>query len=248
MSTEIIFLSLAVSVLGFAGLVKGMVGVGFPVVAMSILTVFMEPIVAVGLVSIPVLVTNGWQAFQAQNYAAVFSRFWALIITLVVGTWIGGLAVAQVNTNVLLGAIGAVAMLFSLFSVLSPNFNISSGQEKFFGPLTGAVAGVMGGLTTVHGPPVMMYLLALNLKKDEFVGTVGMIWLCGSVPMVIAYMYKGVLGPTEIAWSLLAIIPSCIGLYFGTLLRGKINQKAFKNLIIVALFIIGVNLLRRSII
>lgn len=247
MSTEIIFLSLSVSVLAFAGLVKGMVGVGFPVVAMSILTVFMEPIVAVGLVSIPVLATNGWQAFQAKNYTVVFRRFWPLILTLVVGTWIGGLAVAQVNTDVLLGAIGAVAVMFSLFSMLSPNLNICSGKEKFFGPLTGAIAGVMGGLTTVHGPPVMMYLLALNLKKDEFVGTIGMIWFCGSIPMVIAYMYKGVLGPTEIAWSLLAIIPSCLGLYFGTLLRGKINQEAFKNVIVVALFIIGANLLRRSI-
>ena len=44
MSAEIIILSLAVAVLTFAGLVKGMVGVGFPVVAMSILTVFMDRI------------------------------------------------------------------------------------------------------------------------------------------------------------------------------------------------------------
>jgi hypothetical protein len=247
MSAEIIILSLAVAVLTFAGLVKGMVGVGFPVVAMSILTVFMDPIVAVGLVSIPVLATNGWQAFKAKNYAVVFRRFWPLIVTLVVGTWIGGLAVAQVDTNVLLGAIGAVAVMFSLFSVLSPDLNVSSGSQKFFGPLTGVVAGVMGGLTTVHGPPVMMYLLALNLKKDEFVGTVGMIWFCGSIPMVIAYAYKGVLGPTEILWSLLAIIPSFSGLYFGSLLRDKINQKVFKNVMIAVLFIIGVNLIRRSI-
>jgi hypothetical protein len=247
MSAEIIILSLTVAVLTFAGLVKGMVGVGFPVVAMSILTVFIEPIVAVGIVSIPVLATNGWQAFKAKNYAFVFKRFWPLITTLVVGTWIGGLAVAQVDTNVLLGAIGAVAVMFSLFSVLSPELNVSSGKERFFGPLTGAVAGVMGGLTTVHGPPVMMYLLALNLKKDEFVGTVGLIWFCGSIPMVISYLYKGVLGSTELLWSLLAVIPSFLGLYFGGLLRSKINQKAFKNVMIAVLFIIGVNLLRRSI-
>src|SRR5690554_4062436 len=247
MSAEILIVLLAVSTLAFSGVVKGMVGVGFPVVAMSILTVFLDPVAAIGLVSIPVLATNAWQAFQANSYATVFRRFWPLILPLVVGTWVGGLAVVQVNTNILLGAIGAIAVMFSLFSVLSPDLHISRGMERFFGPFTGIVAGILGGLTTVHGPPVMMYLLALNLKKDEFVGTVGLIWFCGSIPMVIAYIYKGVLGPTEIVWSLLAVIPAFLGLYFGQLLRDKINQKAFKNVLIVVLFIIGANLIRRSI-
>ncbi len=247
MSSEVMIVLLAVTALAFSGVVKGMVGVGFPVVAMSILTVFLDPVAAIGLVSIPVLATNAWQAFQANSYAAVFKRFWPLIVTLVVGTWIGGLAVAQVDTNVLLGAIGGIAVIFSLFSVLSPNLHISSGKEKFFGPFTGIVAGIIGGLTTVHGPPVMMYLLALNLKKDEFVGTVGLIWFCGSIPMVIAYIYKGILGPNEIVWSLLAVIPAFLGLFFGQLMRSKINQKAFKNVLIAVLFIIGVNLIRRSI-
>jgi uncharacterized membrane protein YfcA len=246
MSTEIIIVLLAVSTLAFAGVVKGTVGVGFPVVAMSILTVFMEPIAALGLVAIPVLVTNGWQAFQANNYAAVFKRFWPLIATLVVGTWIGGLAVAQVDANILLGAIGAIALMFSVFSLLSPNLQISGDKEKWFGPITGMGTGIIGGLTAVHGPPVMMYLLALGLKKDEFVGTVGLIWFCGSIPMVIAYIYKGVLGPNEIGWSLLALIPVFLGLYFGELIRGKINQNVFKNILIAVLFVIGVNLIRRS--
>ena len=247
MSADVTFVLLIVTVLAFAGAVKGMVGVGFPVVAMSILTVFMEPVAAVALVSIPVLATNGWQAFQANNYSAVFKRFWPLIVTLVVGTWIGGLLVAKVDTDILLAAIGVVAVMFALFSVFSPNLDISPGKERFFGPVTGTVAGVLGGLTTVHGPPVMMYLLALDLKKDEFVGTVGLIWFCGSIPMVIAYIYKGVLGPTEIIGSMMALIPAFLGLYVGQLLRSKINQQAFKNVLIAALFIIGANLIRRSI-
>lgn len=238
---------LAATTLLFSGAVKGMVGVGFPVVAMSALTVFMDPVTAIGLVSIPVLATNAWQAFQANNHGAAINRFWPLIAALAVGSWVGGLAVAQADTNFLLGAIGAIAVMFVLFSVLSPEFHISPGMERVFGPITGLGAGIMGGLTTVHGPPVMMYLLSLNLKKDDFVGTVGLIWFCGSIPMILAYVYKGVLGPVELGWSLLALIPSFAGLYLGQRVRGKINQKLFKNLLIAVLFIMGVNLIRRSV-
>lgn len=247
MSAEMMTMLLAMAVFIFSGAVKGMVGVGFPVVAMSILTVFMDPVVAIALVSIPVLVTNAWQAFQADNYIAVFRRFWPLITTMVVGTSMGGLAVAHVNTNVLLGVIGVLAVLFSLFSVLSPNLSIPAGKEKLFGAVTGIGTGIVGGLTTVHGPPVMMYLLALNLKKDEFVGAVGLIWFCASIPMVGAYLYQGVLGPNEILWSVLALIPALAGLYFGQLLREKINQNVFKNVLVFTLFVIGCNLIRRSI-
>lgn len=68
MSAELITVLLAGGVLAFAGAVKGMVGVGFPIVAMSILTIFLEPIAAIGIVAIPVLATNAWQAFQARLY------------------------------------------------------------------------------------------------------------------------------------------------------------------------------------
>lgn len=247
MSAELITVLLAGGVLIFAGAVKGMVGVGFPIVAMSILTIFLEPIAAVGLVSIPVLVTNAWQAFQASSYVAVFKRFWPLIITLVIGTWIGGIAVAQVNADILLAAIGVTAVIFSLFNMFSPHFHISKRNEKWLAPTIGLGTGVVGGLTTVHGPPVMMYLLALGLKKDEFVGAVGFIWFCGSIPMVSSYIYNGVLGPSEIKWSLLALIPAFLGLFFGELIRSKINQDVFKKILILVLFVIGVNLIRRAI-
>lgn len=246
MDSDISLLILAVVGLALAGVVKGTVGVGFPVVAMSILTLFIDPKAAIGLVAIPVLATNAWQAFQARNYAAICIRFWPVILTLILGTWAGALAVAEVDTNSLLAVIGIVAVMFSIISVLHPNLHISAKHEKWAGPMTGMGAGVMGGLTTVHGPPIMMYLVALGLKKDEFVGTIGFIWFCGSIPMVLSYAYKGVLGPSEAIWSAIALAPVFLGLLLGEKIRGLIDQKLFKNVLIGLLFLLGMNLLRRA--
>lgn len=247
MSAELTLMLWAMAVFVFSGTVKGMVGVGFPVMAMSILTLFIEPVVAVALVSIPILVTNAWQAFQANNYRAIFRRFWPLIVTMMIGTVIGGAAVTYVNANILLGAVGAVAVMFSVVSVMSPNLSIAPARERQIGVWTGMGTGIIGGLTTVHGPPVIMYLLALDLKKDAFVGAVGLVWFCASIPMVGAYLYQGVLGPFELKWSMIAVVPSLIGLYVGEKLRARINQNLFKKTLVLFLFVVGLNLVRRSI-
>lgn len=247
MSVELTLMLWAMAVFVFSGTVKGMVGVGFPVMAMSILTLFMEPVLAIALVSIPILVTNAWQAFQAVDYRGTFRRFWPLIVTMMIGTVIGGAAVTHVNANMLLGAVGAVAVMFSVVSVMSPNLNIAPIRERQIGVWTGMGTGIIGGLTTVHGPPVIMYLLALNLKKDAFVGAVGLVWFCASIPMVATYLYQGVLGPYELKWSLIAIGPSLLGLYIGERLRARINQELFKKSLVLFLFVVGLNLLRRSI-
>mgnify|MGYP000093573765 CR=1 FL=1 len=114
------------------------------------------------------------------------------------------------------------------------------------GPITGVGAGVMGGLTTVHGPPIMMYLMALGLKKDEFVGTIGFIWFCGSIPMVLLYVYKGVLGSSEAIWSTIALVPVFLGLFLGEKIRRRIDQRLFKGVLVGGLFVLGINLLRRA--
>lgn len=247
MSDQVTVVLLAGAGLMVAGLVKGMVGVGFPVVAMSILTLFIDPVTAIGIVAIPVLATNAWQALQVESSAEVFRRFWPLITMLVVGTWMGGLAIAHVDVDIMLAMIGLVAIGFSIFSVAKPDLVISSDKERWCSPVTGLGAGVIGGLTTVHGPPIMMYLMALGLRKDEFVGTIGLIWFCGSLPMVSVYIYKGVINLDGAMLSLLSLLPVFLGLYAGGVIRGKINQEMFKNMVIAALFFLGINLIRRSV-
>ncbi|MFT5720139.1 MAG: putative membrane protein YfcA [Motiliproteus sp.] len=246
MDSEILTLVLVMTTLALAGVVKGTVGVGFPVVAMSMLTVFLDPKEAIGLVALPVLATNAWQAFKGRNHAVVLIRFWPVIVTILLGTWAGSFAVAEVDADVLLAVIGIVAVMFSIISFLHPTLAISNKSEKWVGPLTGMSAGVMGGLTTVHGPPIIMYLTALGLKKDEFVSTIGLIWFCGSIPMVLTYAYKGILGPAEAAWSSVALIPIFAGLFLGEKIRVKIDQKLFKNVLILVLLVLGLNLIRRA--
>ena len=60
----------------FGGLVKGTLGVGLPLFAVPIMSLMIGSKQATALVSMPVLVSNIWQAWQEGNWKASLKRFW----------------------------------------------------------------------------------------------------------------------------------------------------------------------------
>ena len=60
------FLSIAFIMLGLvlSGSVKGIFGIGFPVVAMAILPLFITPVTAITVIALPIVVTNIQQLFS----------------------------------------------------------------------------------------------------------------------------------------------------------------------------------------
>ena len=50
-----------------AGVVKGVIGIGLPTTAITIMTFFISPLMALGLNLIPMTVANIWQFSKADN-------------------------------------------------------------------------------------------------------------------------------------------------------------------------------------
>ena len=58
----------------FAGLVKGVVGLGLPTVAMGLLGLAMPPVAAAALLLVPSLVTNVWQLLAKPRFGGLLRR------------------------------------------------------------------------------------------------------------------------------------------------------------------------------
>jgi uncharacterized membrane protein YfcA len=119
--------------------------------------------------------------------------------------------------------------------------------EKWAGPLAGALGGLLGGISTIWGPPMMMYFVMLKLDKDTFVRTVGLAWFSLAVPLTFAYWRNGIFAGDIIGLSFAACVPGMIGIRIGEKIRDKIDQETFRKVMLVILFIIGLNLIRRAV-
>lgn len=228
------------------GAVKGTVGVGLPLVVVSLLGSFLDPKLAVVLVTIPVVASNVWQSLRSGVVLGAARRFWSLILPFVLFTWVGAQLLASMNTALLLGVLGVLVIGFSGLNLAQPQLRLHTRHEWYAGPGVGVAAGLLNGVSTVNGPPLIMYLVSLGLQKNEFVGSYGLIALAGSVPLLLSYIGVGLMGPAEIGASLLALAPVFLGLLSGEWLRRRIDPDLFRRVLLVVLIVLGLNLVRRA--
>ena len=225
-------------VLVLAGVIKGIIGFGLPVVSIPLLALAMPVPQAVTLMPIPILLSNVWQAFHGSHFTRALKRFWPLLLSMSIGTVIGA--------RVLYALSGLVVVLFSLTSYLQPQLRIHARDERWLGPVAGLIGGVMGGLSTIYGPPLIMFLVALHLHKDEFVGTIATFYLIGIIPLIAALGAFDIMGQSELILSTLATIPLLVGMAVGQLLRARIAQERFRHALLAMLSLLGCGLVLRS--
>ncbi len=243
-----IMLAIMSGALIIGGVVKGVVGLGLPIVTMAILLNFLPPLTVLGLLVAPILVTNLWQSLRAGNLLQPLGRFWPMIVMAIIFLFIGAELIVAMDAALLFGILGVFVVLFSASNLIKPRVHpLKPETEKWAGPLAGAMGGLMGGVTTIWGPPMMMYFVMLKLDKDTFVRSIGLAWFSLAIPLTFAYWRNGIFAGEVIGLSFAACVPGMIGIRIGEKIRDRIDQDTFRKVMLVVLFIIGLNLIRRAV-
>lgn len=245
---EISTLMMAFGALVVGGIAKGITGIGLPIISIAILVNFLPPSLCIAIVVIPILVTNLWQAVRAKNFLEPIRRFWLMIIFFISFLILGSFLLVRLDTQLLFAALGVSVLIFSGSSLIRPaQMPLSKSTERWLGPVAGVAGGLLGGISTIWGPPMMMFLMSLHLKKDDWVRTVGLIWFLGAVPLTISFWANGMLNAQSFPLSVAACVPGMIGILIGERVREWINQETFRKVMLILLFLIGLNLIRRAI-
>jgi uncharacterized membrane protein YfcA len=231
-----------------AGVVKGVVGMGLPTVAMGLLVVFMPPPQAAAVLVIPSLVTNVWQLAAGRHFAALTKRFATMMAGVVIGTFIGvgiltGDAVALAN-----GVLGAVLAIHGTLSLLAVRFDIAPQWERWLSPVIGLITGVLTGATAIFAVPAVPYFSSLRLERDDLIQMLGLSFTVSTIALAFALGTRGVFDPGIGLASLLALIPSLIGMLAGQRLRRRIRPEVFRRWFLVALVMLGIYMIARAVI
>ncbi len=240
-------LALIAAVMLAAGFVKGITGLGLPLVGVSLMSFFLPIREVLGVIIVPLMLTNVWQVVEVKGTLAPLRRFWPMMVALLVFLGLGAQLVVVLDSSWLYLAVGIMVTIFTSLGLFRPAMKLPPKGEVPVGIATGALAGICGGMGGIWGPPISMYLLALDLKKDDFIGTVGLVWFLGAVPLCLFYVLNGILGMHNVAYSLGACVPAMAGLWVGQKIRKRIPQESFRKVLMATLFVIGLNLIRRAV-
>ena len=240
-------LALAAVVIYFtAGVVKGTLGIGFPTTAVSLMAQMTDARTAISLVVIPMLVTNAWQVWRNRRVRWVLSSFWLLIILMLVFIGIFSQVATLVPIALLTATLGLIVSLYAATSLYRPVISISDSYDKPAQIIAGITSGAMGGVAGVWAPPLLIYLNARKLTKEQFVSTTGVFLFLGSCILILGYSNAGLLGGAILTMSCLLLIPSMAGFTAGELIRNRLSAKRFERVLLWFFLIMGLNLIRRS--
>ncbi len=229
-----------------AGTVKGVLGIGLPTISISMLAQFVDPRVAISLLLLPALFTNTWQIYRGGQIIRSARKLWPFIVTMAVVMFVSALFAARTSVEVLLLGMGLMVVLWTITSFIRtpPELPPQHERKVLFG--LGALSGLMGGLTAMWSPPMIIYLLSIRCDKEDFVRFTGLMILCGTVPLTIGYIFNGLLDKSFAVASCLMIIPTLIGFSIGEYLRKYLGGRQFQLAVLALFFLMGLNLIRRS--
>ena len=224
-----------------SGVVKGFLGIGLPSAAMALLTLVIEPIEAIPIMVVPIIFTNFAQYMRAPEplQTAKELKFFGFFI--VASIFFTSLFIKSYPSELLTIAIGFAMIVFSLNNFLG--FKIKIGPSYFWHVIVGTFSGILGGLSSIWSPPIAMYLIARNYSKENFLSASGFLFLVGSFPLGAGLYFSGVLTAKPLFQSFLALIFVLIGFRVGEIIRNYVNQKIFRNCILISFLIMGSRLI-----
>ena len=226
-----------------AGMIKGVIGLGLPTIAMGLLGLAMAPAQAAALLIIPATLTNLWQLAFGGHLRALVRRLWPMLLAIFLGTGAGTLWLGIDGGQWVVRALGGALLLYALSGLLLPALRVGAGHERWLGPLCGVLTGVITAATGVFVIPAVPYLQALGLGKDQLVQALGLSFSVSTLALAAALLWRGALGGGELSATLLALIPAVLGMWLGQWVRQRISAVLFKRVFFIGLGLLGAHLL-----
>ena len=234
-------------VFGFAGTVKGAIGLGLPPIAMGLLAIVMAPVEAAALLVLPAFLTNAWQMVVGPYLRPLVRRFWPLLVCAVAGTLIGSGWLTEENARIGTAILGAILAIYALNSLLSVQRVIVAAWQRWLGPVAGGTTGLITAATGVSAIPVVPYFQAVGLEKDELVQAMGLSFTVSTVALAVNLASVGAfswsLGPAVVV----AVASVFAGLWAGQRLRRRLDPATFRRWFLLGLLALGLYLLGRSV-
>jgi hypothetical protein len=228
------------------GVVKGTFGIGTPLLTVPLMSLVLPAHLTVVLMAAPVVLANAWQAFHAGNPVAAIRRFWPVCVAILGGTYVGTRLLATIDTGPLLAIIGSLIICFALIQYATPLYRSPPHLERPAGVGIGLVSGVVGGVTSMFGPPLILYLLSLHLHRDTFVQAISLLFLWAVIPWVVTLYLFGLLDTATTILSLGSAIPTFGGILAGQQLRRHVNETRFRGIVLLLVAISGSVMLVRA--
>jgi len=221
LSNPLFWLSAFIGI-SLTGISKSGFAAGGGVLAVPILALWM-PVSQSIFLMLPILLMMDIKTIQYYHSHVQWSVLKKLLPAAIVGIAAGGVLLNQLNDEVLRLLLGILCVVFALWHNLAPVLGNIPGGSYLWGSLAGFTS------TVIHagGPPLNIYMIAINLPKLAWLATTGVLMGFINLTKVIPYVASGDWQLTTLYYSIMLFPIAWFGTWAGKQIQGHISQTQF---------------------
>ena len=220
------------SIMLFAGLVHGTLGLGFPMVATPMLAVFFDVRTAILITLLPTVSVNLASIWNSRNSLDSVRRFSLLIGFVLPGSLVGAYILAIADPAPFRLALAGLIFLY-LWTNISGRLprqwlvaNVMLAMALF-----GFTAGFAAGTTNVMVAILIVFFLSLEVPRISMVPVLNACFLVGKISQIVVLSLTGLVTFTLLYETLPLALAAVLALFIGQRIREKIAVEVYRRIL-----------------
>ena len=237
----LIFVALAAISIG--ALIKGMTGLGLPLIAVPVIATYTSVELAVVLMIIPTFGSNLWLVVSHRRYAGLLRAHIPFLVAGFLGGIFGTFALVAVDDRWLKLALAAWLALY-LLQFAFGNFLQSVFQAKGAGAVAvGFTGGTLQGATGVSAHIVAPYFHGRKVVAEAYAFLIACAFLTFSAAQLTTAASTELFTIQRLLLGAIALLPTLVFTRVGIAYAGKISEAVFQKLLIAIFVVMEIKLI-----
>lgn len=224
------------SIIFVASMVTGLCGFGFALVSVPFMMLFLSPKTVIPLITISSLALNAAMLLEARHHVE-WRKVASLMAPGIVGMLIGVWLLIYFGIGSLKLYIGVIITLFALASLLGLRRDFEN--ERTATVFAGFLAGLLGGSSSIPGPPLVLFFQNQRMAKEAFRANLIAFFLSLYLVTIPMYVLNGLITWELAKASMIFVPPILLGAGAGIRLSHRIDEASFKKIVLVLVTITG---------
>ena len=227
-----------------ASFVQRTIGFGFGIFIMTALPFLLpsygEAVTLSGLLSL----TSAAVVMVKYLKYVTWKRFLPIVASFVIFSTLAICMLDKIEGHAMRMILGIVLIIISLyFSFFKDKLQKIIRPTPSWQLGAGAASGVMGGLFGMHGPPVVLYLVASEPDKDHYMGMIQTYAFVTNLTMLAVRAWNGYVTPTVGTTYIYGLIGLAVGVLAGNWAYNRIPNRIFTYVVYAYIAISGLVIL-----
>jgi uncharacterized membrane protein YfcA len=188
-------------IIGFAALVHGTIGIGFPLVATPLLAMVTDVRTAIVLLVLPTIAVNVANIFKGGQWNRSIAVYWPLAVYGMIGSLLGSMLLVAIPPEPFRPLLAVMLISYLNAERLGVGFSWVNSRPRTAFAVFGVAAGILAGTVNVMLPALIIFALEVRMPRTVMIQVFNFCFLFGKLVQGTVLAQAGLITPAVLAWS-----------------------------------------------